>query len=196
MACTQGLHPGTVLCLLSELRELANTGQQEGAGQAHRAGPRAGLCMTTRPRPRMCPGSWIRAKLESSRWFPSLLSHPQTSQRWQCVLDRVCTLVALGRQCCVASSTEGVWKQPPWELPGRMTAQEAAGWAGPELKSTTGLQAALRGSGMRNRREGQVAGAGGRGGLPWVGAQGRYMERVCSRSQAVSLRLGLGQGLC
>lgn len=49
------------------------------------------------------------------------------------------------------------------------------------------------GGGVRERRGGQAEGPVG-GGLPW-GAQGQRVEWVCSQSQAVSARLGLGQGL-
>lgn len=63
----------------------------------------------------------------------------------------------------------------------------------PRAQALTG-SLSCSGGGVRKRREGQAAGAGGSGGCP-EGAQGWQVEWVRGQSQAVSARLGLGQGL-
>ena len=71
MAATQGLHPGSVLCLLPELREpLTNIGKQEEVGQAHQAEPQASARLMQDYDLKRARGPWTRAKLEL-RWTRS-----------------------------------------------------------------------------------------------------------------------------
>lgn len=71
MAATHGLHPGSVLCLLPELREpLTITGKQEGTGQTHQAEPRTSTRLMQDHDLKRARGPWTRAKLEL-RWTRS-----------------------------------------------------------------------------------------------------------------------------